>query len=256
MNFLNKSSLFLLEELVKKNFSTRYKDSYLGILWSVISPLLSMMILTIVFSTVFDKAIENYPVYLLSGRMIYRYFSGTCSSSMSVLRANTNILLQKNVPKYIFILATLLSEFIDYLIALGLLFVVMFVTGAPFYLTFIPLSIIPLFSLIIMTTGVCLILSVASVYYKDVAYLWSSVSLLLMYASALFYPLSIIPEPYYSVITLNPLLWIIDQFRHFVVFGKFPDLLNIVNSYLISIMILIIGMIVFKKYEKRITIIF
>ena len=129
MNFLNKNNLFLLEELVKKNFSGRYKDSYLGILWTVISPLLTMIILTIVFSTIFDKSIENYPVYLLAGRSVFRYFSGTCSSSMSVLRSNTNILLQKNVPKYIFILATLISEFIDYLISLGLLLLVMLVMG-------------------------------------------------------------------------------------------------------------------------------
>lgn len=252
MSFLNKNNLFLLEELVKKNFSTRFKDSYLGILWSVISPLLTMIILTIVFSTLFDRSIEYYPVYLLSGRMIYRYFSGTCGSSMSVLRANTNILLQKNVPKYIFILATLISEFIDYLISVGLLFVVMIVIGAPFHYT-IPLSIIPLISLIIMTTGVSLILSVFSVYYKDVLYLWKAFTQLLMYASALFYPVEIIPEPFHSIIILNPILWIIQQFRGFFVYGTFPDLLNVIDSYLISIILLIIGIIVFKKYEKRIT---
>ena len=252
MNYINKNNLFLLEELVKKNFSSRYKDSYLGILWSVISPLLTMIILTIVFSTVFDKAIENYPVYLLSGRMIFRYFSGTCSSSMSVLRANNTILLQKDVPKYIFILATLISEFIDLLICFGLLFVVMFVTGATFHYTII-FAFIPLIALIILTTGACLILSVFAIYYKDVIYLWGAFSTLLMYGSALFYPISIIPEPFYSVMILNPVLWIIDQFRHFVVFGKFPDLLNVVDAYLIAIILLVIGMIIFKKYEKKLT---
>lgn len=252
MNFLSKNSLFLLEELIKKNFSVRYKDSYLGILWSVISPLLTMIILTIVFSTIFDRAIENYPVYLLSGRMIYSYFSGTCGSSMSVLRANTNILLQKNVPKYIFILATLISEFIDYFISLGLLLVVMLVTGVQFHYTII-FSIIPVISMVIMTAGVSLMLSVFAVHYRDVAYLWGAFTQLLMYASAIFYPISIVPEPFYDFVILNPLLWIIDQFRSLFVYGMIPDLLNIINSYLISIILLIIGIIIFKKYEKRIT---
>lgn len=252
MNFLNKNNLFLLEELVKKNFSVRYKDSYLGILWTVISPLLTMIILTIVFSTIFDKTIENYPVYLLAGRSVFRYFSGTCGSSMSVLRSNTNILLQKSVPKYIFILATLISEFIDLLICMVLLCLVMIATGAQFHYT-IPLAIIPLISLLIITTGASLILSVFSVYYKDVIYLWKAFTQLLMYGSAIFYPVDIIPEPFHSIIILNPLLWIIQQFRLLFVYGKFPDLLNIINSYLISIILLIIGIIVFKKYEKRIT---
>lgn len=253
MIFLNRNNLFLLEELVKKNFSARYKDSYLGILWTVISPLLTMIILTIVFSTIFDRTVENYPVYLLSGRLVFRYFSGTCSSSMSVLRANTSILLQKNVPKYIFILATLISEFMDLLICLGLLCVVMVATGAQFHYT-IPFSIIPLISLLIMTTGVSLILSVFSVYYKDVIYLWGAFTTLLMYGSAIFYPVEIVPEPFYSVIILNPVVWLIQQFRGLFVYGKFPDLLNVIDSYLISIMLLIIGIIIFKKYEKRITI--
>lgn len=252
MNFLNKNYLFLLEELVKKNFSSRYKDSYLGILWSVISPLLSMIVLTIVFSTLFNRRIENYPVYLLSGRLIYRYFSGTCNSAMSVLRANNNILLQKNVPKYIFILATLISESIDFLICLVLLFLIMIVTGAQFYYT-MPLAIIPLIPLVIMTAGASLILSVFSVYYRDVIYLWSIISQIIMYASALFYPVDIIPKPFYDFILLNPLLWVIQQFRGFFVYGEFTDLLNIVDTYMISIMIFIIGLIIFKKYEKRIT---
>ena len=198
MNFLSKNNLFLLEELVKKNFSSQYKDSYLGILWSVIRPLLTVIILTIVFSTLFNRDIENYPVYLLAGRSIFRYFSGTCGSSMSVFKANTSILLQKNIPKYIFILSTIISEFINFLISLALLFLIMIVTGAPFYFTLIPFAIIPIISLTIMIAGVCLMLSVVSIYYKDVIHLWGAFTQLLLYGSALFYPIDIIPEPYYS----------------------------------------------------------
>ena len=104
-----------------------------------------------------------------------------------------------------------------------------------------------------MTTGVSLMLSVFAVRYKDVVYLWNAFSQILMYGSALFYPMSIIPEPFHSVMILNPLSWIIDQFRVLFVYGNFPNLLNVIDSYLISIMLLIIGIIIFNKYEKRIT---
>lgn len=251
---VNKSNLFLLEQLVRKNFSAQYKDSYLGILWSVLRPLFMVIVLTIIFSTIFKGSIENYPVYMLSGRSIFNFFVGTCGRSMSTLKGNKQILLQKPVPKYIFVLANVISEFINFIISILLLSVIMVATDAPFYFNLIPLGIIPIISLIIMITGISLILSVVSVYYSDIHHLWSVFTQMLMYASALFYPIDIIPHPYREYIMLNPLLWVIDQFRHFIVFGDFPDLLNVVNSYLLSFIILIIGIIVFRKYSDKLTI--
>ena len=254
MELFNKSNLFLLEQLVKQNFSSKYKDSYLGILWSVIRPLLMMIILTIVFSTIFSRDIPNYPVYLLAGRTIFRFFVGTCGSAMLILKNNKGILLQKSVPKYIFILATIISEFINFIISILLLSVVMVATNAPFYFSLYPYVILPLLSLVIMATGVSLILSVACVYYADVQHLWGVFTQILLYASAIFYPVDIIPETYKQYIMLNPLLWIISQFRDYVAFGRLHDPLNIINSFLVSFILLTIGIIIFKKYEKRVTI--
>lgn len=254
MSLVDKSNLFLLEQLVRKDFSAQYKDSYLGILWSVLRPLFMVIVLTIIFSTIFKGRIENYPVYMLAGRSIFNFFVSTCGRSMSTLKGNKQILLQKPVPKYIFVLSNVISEFINFVISILLLSVIMVATHAPFYFNLIPLAIIPVISLIIMITGISLILSVVSVYYSDVHHLWSVFTQILMYASAIFYPIDIIPHPYRDIIMLNPLLWIIDQFRHFVVFGDFPDLLNVVNSYLLSFIILIIGIIIFRKYSKKLTI--
>lgn len=251
MNFIKKNDLFLLEELVRKNFFSKYKDSVLGIVWTILNPLLMTILFTIIFSTVFGRNIGNFPVYFLSARCIYEFFNRGISIAMTSIKGNKNILQRTAAPKYIFVLGSIFSEFITFIIYLILLFGVMIVTHAQFYLT-IPLAIIPIFSLIIMAIGLGLMLSITCVYYTDVQHLWYVFSVMLLYASALFYPMDIIPEPYHKYMILNPLFWIIDQFRCFIYVGTIPDLLNIVNSLLLSTIILVCGIIVYKKYEKKV----
>ena len=104
-----------------------------------------------------------------------------------------------------------------------------------------------------MVVGLGLMLSVICVYYSDVQYLWNILSMMLMYASAIFYPMTVIPKPYYSYLILNPLFWIIDQFRCFIYHGIVPEVGYMMNSLLLSLIILVIGIIVFKKYEDKVT---
>lgn len=253
MELFKKNELFLLEEIVKKNFAAKYKDSYLGILWSVLKPLLIMILLTIIFSTLFSRNIDNFPVYYLSGKCLYDFLNNATAYSMDSIKGNKHILKRTAAPKYIFVLGSVISEFINFIITLIILIGVMIATNAPFYFNIIPLAIIPLISLIIGIIGIALIVSILCVHYTDIKHLWSVISLMLMYASALFYPMDIIPEPFYSFMVLNPFYWIINQFRNFAIWGTFPNVLNTVNSLLLSSIILIIGIIVFKKYEKGIT---
>ena len=253
MKKFNKSKYFLLEEIVKRNFASKYKDSILGIIWSVLKPLLIMILLTIIFSTLFGRRIDNYPVYFLSGKCIYDFFSSATNVSMNSLRNNKNILKKTAADKYIFILGGIVSEFLNFLITLIILVVVMIVTNAPFHILTSSLAIIPILSLLMIITGISLILAVFCVYFSDIQHLWSVATLMLMYASAIFYPMDIIPEPYYHYMILNPLFWIIDQFRTFVMYGNIPDILNIVNLVLLSLIVLVSGIIVYKKYEKKLT---
>ena len=205
MNLIKKNELFLLEELVKRNFSSKYKDSVLGIFWSVLRPLLMVALLTVVFSTMFNRSIANYPVYLLTGRTIFRYFTATIGLSMNAIKGNKNILQKIDAPKHIFVLAAVISEFLNFIISALLLIPVMLVTHAEFYFNTIPFAIIPVIALIILVTGVSLLLSILCVYYTDIQHLWGVVSQMIMYASALFYPMELIPEPYHSFLLLNPL---------------------------------------------------
>lgn len=253
MNLFNGNQLFLLEEIVKRNFAAKYKGSSLGIFWSVLQPLLIMILLTIIFSTIFGHNIDNYPVYYLSGRCIFTFFTSSVSVTMMAIRGNQPILKKTAAPKYIFVLGGVISEFINFLISIMILIAVMIVTSAPFHFKIIPLSIIPVISTIIMVTGIGFILSILCTYYSDVQHLWSVVNMALMYASALFFPMEIIPEPYQHYLLLNPLYWAINQFRKTAVQGIIPDSLNMINLILISIIILIFGIIVFKKYEHKVT---
>lgn len=253
MSFINSNNFFLLEEIVKKNFSSRYKDSSLGIIWSVFKPLMMMAVFTIIFSTLFGRSIENFPVYFLSAKCLYDFFNASVGTSMMALKGNKNILMKTSAPKYIFVVGGVMSQFIDFIISLILLVVIMIITHAPFHFETIPFAIIPIIGLTILIFGLSFMMAILCVYYSDIQHLWGVISLLLMYGSAMFYPMDIIPEPYYSFMILNPIFWAIDQFRHFAVFGTFPDLLNIINLLLFSAIVLVLGIIVFKKYEGTIT---
>ena len=253
MSLIKKNEIFLLGVIVKKNFSSKYKDSVLGIFWTILRPLLLMLLFTIIFSTIFKKSIENFQVYFLSGWCMFMFFSSTITASMNSLKANKNILLKTPVPRYIFILGSVISEFLNFLITMILLAGVMIVTQAPLYWELLPISIMSIVSLEIMMTGLGLILSVACVYYTDIQHLWSVMSMMLMYGTCIFYPISIIPEPFNQYLMLNPLLWAVEQFRSSVFYGTAPQMLNVVNLLLLSVIILVVGMIIFKKYEMKIS---
>lgn len=253
MNFFNKNEFFLLEEIVKNNFSSKYKDSVLGILWSVLNPLLMMILFTILFSTTFGPSIEFFAVYFLAGKCIFDYFSNTVSMSMYAIKGKKNILETTSAPKYVFIIGGIISELMNLIISVLILIAVMIVLNVPFHLDLMALSIIPIISMTFMVIGLGLILSILCVYYTDIFHLWAVVSTMLMYSSALFFPMEMIPEPYYSILLLNPLYWGIDQFRKLIYQGTFPSIMNIINLLLISLIILVIGVIIFKKYERKVS---
>lgn len=243
---------FLLWEIVKKNFSSKYKDSVLGILWTILNPLLLLALFTIIFSTLFNSNIENYPLYFLTGWCIIYFFNGVIGAAMGSLKNNKNILQRTPAPKYIFVLGTVLSEGLNFIILLILLGVIMIVTQSPFYWFTIPFSIIPILCLFAIVIGLSLIVSIVSVYYSDIQHLWGIIAMVLIYASAIFYPMEIVPDPYRQILILNPLFWIIDQFRCFIYLGVFPNILSMLNLVLISAIILIFGIIIFKKYENKV----
>lgn len=169
---------FLLTELIKRDISGKYKDSTLGLFWSFLNPLLSMIVLTMVFSLIFANTIENFPVYLLSGKLVFDLFANATTGAMDSIKANSEIIKKIYVPKYMFAVGIVCSEFINFLISLVVLVAVMIFTGAPFHFALI-YSPIPLFFLLVLTMGVGLILATATTFFTDIKYLYGVLVMLL-----------------------------------------------------------------------------
>jgi lipopolysaccharide transport system permease protein len=241
---------FLLKELVKRDLTSKYKDSVLGILWSFFNPLLIMLVFTAIFSMLFGRSIENYPVYFLSGRIIFDFFNAGTKGAMRSIKRNANIIKKIYVPKYMFSVSTICYEFINFLISFVILFGVMILTGATFHWTII-LSIIPMVFLLCLIFGVGLILAVCNTYFTDIGHLYNVFTLVLMYASALFYPMEIVPPLVQRIFTLNPVYSAISCFRECISYGIFPTTSTLLYLAVFSLTTLGIGICMFKIYEKK-----
>ena len=241
---------FLLKQLVKRNLTSKYKDSFLGVIWSFLNPLCIMLIFTAIFSMLFRFQIKNFPVYFLTGRLLYDFFIAATKGAMYSIRGNANILKRIYVPRYMFAMGAICYEFINFLISLVILFGVMLLTGAQFQITTI-FAIIPLMFLILMIIGVGLILAVFNTYFSDIGYLYSIFTLLLMYASALFYPMEIVPADIQMIFTLNPLYIAITCFRDTILYGVFPELSSLLYLAMFSVMMFAVGFLLFRIHEKK-----
>lgn len=242
---------FLLTELVKKNLTSKYKDSVLGILWSFFNPLLTMIVFTVVFSMLFGKNVENYPVYYLAGRIIFDFFNQGTKGAMNSIRKNGQLLKKIYVPKAVFPISAIGYEFVNFLISFVILFGVMIVTGATFHFTLI-YAVIPIILIIILIFGVGLILAVCNTYFTDIGYLYNVFTLVLLYASALFYPIEIVPTKYQILFSLNPVYCAMTSFRQ-CVYGVAPNFSTLLYIAAFALTTLGIGVLLFNIYGKKLT---
>lgn len=241
---------FLLTLLVKKDIKKKYKGSFLGILWSLLNPLLNMIILTIVFSTLFGRVIDNFPVYLLSGVLLFGFFSSSTSTSMKSIISSANLINKVYIPKYIFPVSKIISDFIFFAISLSILVVIMIVTSATFTINMIYAPIY-LLLLLLFSSGIGLILATIMVFFRDIEHLYGVCMTALMYASALFYPAEIIPDKYQFILTLNPVYYFIKGFRDAVYHGSPLNLNTLLICFMIAVISMLVGIFVFKKNQDK-----
>lgn len=251
---------YLLGELAKKNIKLKYRRSYLGILWTLIEPLLMMIVLSVVFGELLGRDGKDtvfagvpFPIYVLTGRLLYSFFSSSTNSAMKSIRTNSGMIKKVYVPKYMYPLSGILSNFIIFLISLIVLVGVMIfflATGdyeAPMN-GYMFLSIIPLLNLLLLAVGVGLILSTLCVFFRDIEYLWSVLLMLVMYCSAIFYFASSLSPAKQTLIKVNPLFGIIHNFRR-ALFGQPFDMALLGYTFGISVVAIILGMVIF--YRKQ-----
>lgn len=251
VNFIGSLSRyhFLIQQLVSRDFKTKYRRSVLGVFWSFLNPLLTMLVQYVVFSTLFNSSIEHYPAYLLSGIVLFNFFNETTSVGMTSITSNAPLITKVYVPKYIYPLARMLSSTINVALSLLPLFLVSIFTGVYPAVSWV-LLIFNLLCLMSFSLGVSYILSTLMVYFRDTQFLWSVVSMIWMYCTPIFYPESIIPAAFLKFYRLNPLYQLIGFARCALIDRVSPPPMSYLVCILVAVIPLVVGVWIFNKKEK------
>ena len=240
----------LLYLLVRRDFLTKYKRSVLGVVWSLLNPLMTMIVMTIVFSYMFRFDIENFPVYLLSGQIIFTLFSEITNLSMMSVIGAAALIKKVNAPKYVFPISKAVSGLVNFAFSFMALVLVMLITGAPFYPQMI-YSVIPVTYVFLFSTGAGLILSALVVFFRDVTYIYGIGLTAVTYFTPLFYPIEIIPDKFRWIISLNPMYHLVECFRSCAIYGRFPTLWQNTLCMLLSILMFGAGLYVFYRKQDQ-----
>lgn len=241
-----KEHQFLFEELVARDFKTKYKRTVLGMLWSVLNPLLTLLVMKIVFTQFFGNQVDHYTIYLFCGNLVFSYFNESTTQGMTALVSNSSIFTKVNVPKYMFLFSKNVQTIINFGITLCVFFVFCLFDHITFTWKFF-LLVIPIVCLMVFNIGVGLILSALYVFFKDIQYLWGVFTMLLMYMSAIFYTTSSYSPSIQNLFLCNPVYVYITYFRQVVIDGLVPSagLTALAVGY--AVVAFGIGAIIYKK---------
>lgn len=240
----------LLYNLVSRDIKVRYRKSFLGMLWTVLNPLLMMIVMTIVFSTLFKSTIDNFPVYFLAGNLIFTLNSEITNNCTYAIIGNASLLKKVYIPKYLFPLSKAGSALVNLMFSLIAMFLVMIILRVPFLPTLLLLP-IPIAYAFIFSLGLGLLLSAVTVYFRDIAYFYSVLLLAWNYFTPVFYPIEILPDYARKLMQLNPLYHYIDYMRNLILHGVVPGITENFVCLLMSVMMLVIGVCVFYRKQDN-----
>lgn len=243
---------FLLQQLVSRDFKVKYKRSVLGIVWSLLYPVLTMIVMAIVFSNVFKMSTPgvSYLAYLLSGLIMFNYFSEASNLAMSSVVGSFSLLNKIYIPKYIFPLSKCLFVGINFLLTLIPFYVVLIATGTGvnIFHVMLPYAFICLF---MFTLGMGFILSAVSVFLRDMFYIYGIIVMLWTYLTPIMYDIKMISEELQPWLKLNPMYHYINFVREIVLYGRIPQPFTWATCAISSIIVLLIGVLVFKKTQDK-----
>ncbi len=241
---------FLFEELVKRDFKQKYKRTVLGMLWSILSPLLMLTVMAFIFGQFFGRSIPHFVIYLFSGQVIFNYYTESTNEGMNALMSNANIFSKINVSKYLFLFSKNVSTLINFGIILLIYFAFVWLDGIAFTWKFLCL-IYPITCLIFINLGIGLILSALFIFFRDVQYLYRLFTQIVMYGSAIFYSIENMPANIQKVFYCNPIFCVIDYFRSIVLKNTIPELWHHVILAGYAVMLFGVGCYVYKKYNYK-----
>lgn len=239
----------LVRNLVSKQLKVRYKRSVLGLVWALLYPLLMMVVMNIVFSNIFQSSLPNFPVYLLSGIVLWNFFSQTTMDGANTILTNVNIIKKIYVPKGVFSVATVLSGLVHLALAVIPLLIIALVTGTRLTvsLLFLPVSVM-LVSVFIL--GVSLALATIAVFFNDILYIYQVLLIALMFLTPIFYPASIVPTRYVPVLRLNPMYYFVECFRLPIYEGTIPAPEMVAFAALAALIALLAGWWLFSRNQN------
>lgn len=245
-----KKNQFLFEELVKRDFKQKYKRTVLGMAWSILSPLLSLLVMSLVFTQFFGRHTPHYTIYLFCGNLVFSYYRESTNGGMSSLMSNAGIFSKVNVPKYLFLLSKNVSALINFGLTLCVFFLFVFLDGITFHLRFFTL-IYPIACLVVFNIGVGLVLSALFVFFRDVSYLYDVFTMLLTYLSAIFYTVDGYSPLIQKLFLCNPVYCYIKYFRVVVLEGSIPSLSFHALCAFYALVMVVIGGLIYKKNNHK-----
>lgn len=241
--------LFVVRELTSREIKRRYSRSKLGIIWSVLNPLLTMAVLSLIFSQIFKRSIENFPIYYLSGYILWQLFTNSTNAAMTALVDNKMMLIKVKFPMEIFVLARVYTSLINFcysLIAYGIMLFVFRVAIKP-AIIFAPIIIL---LLLLFSLGIAYLLATVYVFFGDIKYLYSVVLTMWMYMSALFYPVNQLGGLIKTVIYCNPIYAYISSMRNVVLDGSMPSIMQILQMLLWGTLMYLTGRFIFQNHKN------
>lgn len=241
---------FLFSELVKRDFKKKYKRTALGMLWSVLSPLLMLCVMAVIFGQFFGRNTEHYIIYLFSGQVVFNYFTESTNEGMNALMSNAGIFSKINVPKYLFLFSKNVSALINFAIILVIYFIFIYFEGIAFTWKFVCL-LYPILCLIFINLGMGLVLSALFIFFKDIQYLYRIFTQIVMYGSAIFYNIDGMSLKMQQIFYCNPIFVCISYFRSIVLQDTVPGLwLHFLLAFY-ALALFGAGCYVYKKYNYK-----
>ncbi len=240
----------LIWALALKDLKLRYKRSLLGFLWALLNPLLLMVVLAVVFSTVMPINIPHYAIFLLSVLLPWTFFAQSLSYAAESIVGNGDLIKKVAVTKAVFPLAAVVSNMINLLLSMIPLVLIVLVMRHPFYWTWVFLP-VPLLALTIFTLGATFFFATANVYYRDVAHIIQVLLNVLFYLTPIIYAIDAIPHKYQWLFKLNPLIYALNGFRLNVYYGLLPAPRSIIASFVCGFLSLIIGFAIFRRHQDQ-----
>ncbi len=240
----------LIGQLIARSIKVRYKRSFLGVAWTMINPLLTMGVLTLVFANIFRFPGQDYALHVLSGLLLWNLFAQSTTAAMNDLVWSGGLLGRIFVPKAVFAVSALGTGLINLVLALGAYAIIALALGARLPVTILLLP-LPILLTGLFTLGISLAVSTAAIYFPDTIPMYEVLLTAWMYLTPVIYPVEVLPDELHAVLRFNPLYPLVTSFRDLLIEGRIPNVGTLLSAVLVSLGMLLLGWWIFTRKARE-----